>query len=143
MQHTHFYYVSIFMSFITAVIHIKISKDSSENNGGYSISHANAYFPSFHLHMPLLTAWLQHFKCLVPHGWMWYALCLWYSVFYKMLSARTHTHTHISFIMESVNTILLILNCTFIYLPIFVHTWHRVSCSINHQQYNVILHKCA
>jgi len=56
-----------FMSFITAVIHIKISKDSSENNGGYSIYHAKAYFPSFHLHMQWLTEWLQHFKCLVPH----------------------------------------------------------------------------
>jgi len=62
------------MSFITAVIHIKISKDSSENNGGYSIYHAKAYFPSFHLHMQWLTEWLQHFKCLVPHWWMWYAL---------------------------------------------------------------------
>ena len=43
-------------------------------------------------------------------------------VFYEMLSA----HTHISFIMQSVNTILLILNCTFIFIPIFVRTLHRV-----------------
>jgi len=92
MHHIHFYHVRIFISFVTAVIHIKISNDSNENNGGYSIYHAKAYFPSFHLHMPWLTEWLQHFKCLVPHGWMWYDLCLWYSNSVLQNALCTHTH---------------------------------------------------
>ena len=48
-----------FMSCITAVIHIEISKDTSENNVGYSIYHVKAYFPSFHMHMPQMTEWLN------------------------------------------------------------------------------------
>ena len=72
------------------------------------------------MHMTQLTEWLQHLST-------WFSMdgCgMLYACGIQSVLQNAFC-THISFIMESVNTILLIYR-TFIFLPIFVHTWHRV-----------------
>ena len=81
------------------------------------------------MHMPQLTEWLQHLST-------WFSMdgCgMLYACGIQRVLQNAFC-TNISFIMESVNIILLILNCTFIFLPIFVHTWHKVFFSVNHQK---------